>query len=43
METIHNYLESIKEEKIKFDKEKFINSIKIISALSNDELIDKIV
>ena len=30
-------------EKIKFDKEKFINSIKIISALSNDELIDKIV
>ena len=43
VETIHNYLESIKEEKIKFDKEKFINSIKIISALSNDELIDKIV
>lgn len=43
VETIHNYLESIKEDKIKFDKEKFINSIKIISALSNDELIDKIV
>lgn len=43
VETIHNYLESIKEDKIKFYKEKFINSIKIISALSNDELIDKIV
>ncbi len=43
IDTIHNYLNSTQDEKIKIDKEKFINSIKIISAPSNEELVSKII
>lgn len=43
VENIHNYLDKIKEDKIKIDKAKFVDSIKVISAPSNEELVNRII
>lgn len=43
VKAIHSYLANTQYDKIKIDKEKFGKSIKIISAPSNDDLIDEII